>query len=93
MVNVGAQYRFRNGLYARADLIGCGEMYLDRANQYKRDAYEIVNARIGYESEHLDVYLYGKNIFDENYDSVYEDGFYIVYSEPARAGVQVTYRF
>ena len=52
--NVGAQYRFQNGLYARADLIGYGEMYLDRDNQYKRDAYEIVNARIGYETEHVD---------------------------------------
>ncbi len=67
--NVGAQYRFEDGLYARADLIGNGEMYLDRANNYKRDAYEIVNAKIGYETEHFDVYLYGKNIFDEEYDS------------------------
>ncbi|WP_419657278.1 TonB-dependent receptor [Desulfosarcina variabilis str. Montpellier] len=92
--NIGVQYRFQSGLYARADLIGCGEMYLDRANQYKRDAYELVNARIGYETEHLDVYLYGKNIFDEEYNSYgYYDGYYIIYSDPGEVGLQVTCRF
>ena len=92
--NIGVQYRFTNGLYARADLIGCGEMYLDRANQYKRDAYELVNARIGYETEHLDVYLYGKNIFDQEYNSYgYYDGYYIIYSDPGEVGLQVAYRF
>jgi iron complex outermembrane recepter protein len=92
--NIGVQYRFQSGLYARADLIGCGEMYLDRANKYKRDAYEIVNARIGYESEHYDVYLYGKNIFDEEYNSYgYYDGFYVIYSDPGEVGLQVTCRF
>jgi iron complex outermembrane receptor protein len=92
--NIGAQYRFQNGLYARADLIGYGEMYLDRANKYKRDAYEIVNAKIGYETEHFDIYLYGKNIFDEEYNSYgYYDGYYVVYSDPGEAGLQVVYRF
>ena len=92
--NVGAQYRFANGWYARADLIGYGEMYFDKANEYKRDAYQVVNAKIGYETEHFDVYLYGENIFDEKYDSFgYFGGYYTIYSDPGEAGVQVTYRF
>ncbi len=28
-------------------------MYFDKANKYARDAYEIVNAKIGYETEHF----------------------------------------
>ncbi len=92
--NIGAQYRFQNGLYARADLIGNGETYLDRANRYKRDAYEIINVRVGYEAEHLDVYLYGKNILDEEYNSYgYYDGYYVLYSDPGEVGLQMTYRF
>ncbi len=92
--NIGAQYRAQNGLYARADLIGYGEMYLDRANEYKRDAYEIVNARIGYETEHLDIYLYGQNLFDKEYNSYgYYSGYYVIYSDPGEVGVQVAYRF
>ena len=92
--SIGAQYRFHNGLYARADLIGYGEMYFDKANEYKRDAYQIVNAKIGYEAAHFDVYLYGKNIFDEQYDSFgFWSGYYAVYSDPGVAGLQVTCRF
>jgi iron complex outermembrane receptor protein len=92
--NIGAQYRHCSGLYARADLIGYGEMYFDKANEYSRDAYEIVNAKIGYETEHFDIYLYAKNLFDEEYDSDgYFGGMYIIYSDPREVGMQLVYRF
>ena len=92
--NIGAQYRHLSGFYARADLIGYGEMYFDKANEYSRDAYEIVNAKVGYEAEHFDVYLYAKNLFDEEYDSdgIYS-GMYIIYSDPREIGLQAVYRF
>ena len=89
--NIGAQYRWENGFYARADLVGYGEMYFGTTNKYKRDPYQIVNAKIGYETEHFDIYLYGKNIFDEKYDSI--NGDCITYSNPGEVGLQVTYRF
>ena len=92
--NIGAQYRHCSGLYARADLIGYGKMYFDKANDYSRDAYEIVNAKIGYEAEHFDIYLYGKNLFDKEYDSDgYFGGMYTIYSDPGEVGLQVVYRF
>ncbi|MCK4527859.1 TonB-dependent receptor, partial [candidate division WOR-3 bacterium] len=92
--NIGAQYRHGSGFFARADLIGYGKMYFDRANEYSRDAYEIVNAKIGYETEHFDIYLYGKNIFDKEYNSdEYFGGFYTIYSDPGEVGLQVVYRF
>ncbi|WP_321493678.1 TonB-dependent receptor [uncultured Desulfobacter sp.] len=92
--NIGAQYRWENGFYARTDLIGYGEMYFDNSNERKRDAYQIVNAKVGYETEHFDIYIYGKNIFDEKYDSYdYYNGYYTVYSDPGEVGLQVTYRF
>ena len=89
--NIGAQYRHRNGFYARADLIGYDKMYTDYANTYKRDAYQVVNAKIGYETDRFDIYLYGKNIFDEEYDT--EGKYYINYSDPGAIGLQLTYRF
>ncbi|WP_320044321.1 TonB-dependent receptor [uncultured Desulfobacter sp.] len=92
--NIGAQYRHAGGMYARVDLIGYGKMYFDRDNKYSRDPYELVNAKIGYEAEHYDVYLYGKNIFDTEYDSEgYYGGYYTVYSDPREVGIQLTYRF
>lgn len=89
--NIGTQYRWENGFYTRADLVGYGEMYFDKANEYKRDAYQIVNAKIGYETGNYDIYLYGKNIFDEKYDSF--NSSYAIYSDPGEVGLQVTYRF
>ena len=92
--NVGAQYRHYSGFYARADLIGYGKMYFDKANDYSRDAYEIVNAKIGYEAEDFDIYLYAKNLFDKKYDSDgYYSGFYTVYSDPGEVSLQAVYRF
>jgi iron complex outermembrane receptor protein len=92
--NLGAQYRHTSGFYARADLIGYGEMFFDAANDYSRDPYEIVNAKIGYEANNFDVYLYAKNLFDEKYDSAgYYGGSYVVYSEPGEVGLQAVYRF
>ncbi len=38
-------------------------------NTVSQKAYEIYNAKIGYEGSNWDVYLYGKNLFDEEYFS------------------------
>ncbi|MFV9644699.1 MAG: TonB-dependent receptor [Desulfobacterales bacterium] len=92
--NIGAQYRHYSGFYARGDLIGYGKMYFDKANEYSRDAYEIVNAKIGYEAEYFDIYLYAKNLFDKEYDSEgFFDGMYTIYSDPREIGLQLVYRF
>lgn len=92
--NIGAQYRHASGFYSRVDLIGYGEMFFDRANQYSRDSYEVVNMKVGYETDRYDIYLYGKNIFDQEYNSKgYYDGFYTLYSEPGEIGVKAVCRF
>jgi len=92
--NLGVQYRDNQGYFARADLNGYGKTYFNKENTLSRDAYNLVNAKIGYETENFDIYLYGKNIFDKKYDSI---GMYgstsVVYSEPREVGIQVAYRF
>ena len=88
--NIGVQYRAEQGYFARVDLNGYGRTYLDIANECSRDPYILVNAKIGYEQESYDIYLYGKNIFDEEYHSI-QSG--VVYSQPGEIGVQLSYRF
>ncbi len=88
--NISAQYRQQNSFYARLDLIGYGEMYYDIANEYSREAYQLVNAKVGYEMDHFDIYLYGKNISNEEYDS---NDFFKVYSAPGEYGLQIVGRF
>ncbi len=92
--NLGVQYRGEQGYFARADLNGYGRTYFDSANENSRAPYRLVNAKIGYETEDWDLYLYGKNIFDKEYDSFNmfnSNG--IIYSQPREIGVQLAYRF
>ncbi len=92
--NLGIIYRSGNGYYASTDINGFGDMYLDSANEYKRDAYELVNAKIGYEQEDFDIYLYAKNVFDKEYHMEgHYDGTYSYYSEPREIGLLASYRF
>ena len=90
--NTGMQYRAENGLFLQADLVGYGKTYFDKTNEGHRDAYVLVNAKIGYETEHFDVYLYGKNIFDTKHDIKNWNGMDI-YAEPGEMGVQLVARF
>lgn len=92
--NLGLKYRTQSGFYSNINLIGYSKTYLDRKNKYKRDPYKIVNAKIGYEMDNLDIYIYGKNIFDEKYDQEgYFSGNYTIPSKPRHLGVQLRYRF
>ncbi|WP_321417565.1 TonB-dependent receptor [uncultured Desulfobacter sp.] len=91
--SIGTQYRAGNGCYARADLNGYGKMYLDKENTFARDAYMLVNAKIGYEAESFDIYLYADNLFDKRYDMVGYYTYYKRYSPPREVGVQLAYRF
>ena len=92
--NLGIQYRAEQGYFARADLNGYGKTYFDKENTSSRDAYELVNLKLGYEAGDYDVYFYGKNIFDKEYHSVNMfNGNGVVYSAPRELGVQLSYRF
>ena len=91
--NIGARYRDTSGYYARIDLNGYSKIYLDKENTTKRDAYHLVNLKLGFEAESYDIYLYGKNIFDKVYDSVGYSNKYTKYSPPREVGVQLVYRF
>lgn len=94
--NIGLQYRFGTGWLGRADILGTGSAYFDSANKGKMDAYNLVNFRFGYETKTWDAFLYGKNIFDKEYqtaqywwgdDVLGQDG------PPAMFGVSFSYRF
>jgi iron complex outermembrane receptor protein len=91
---IGTQYRNFNGYYARAELNGYGKTYLDNMNKYSRKAYNLVNAKAGYETKHFDIYLYANNLFDKNYDSIGAyGGYFRIYSPPREVGVSLMFKF
>jgi len=92
--NLGIQYRGEQGYFARADLNGYGRTYFNATNTSSRDPYRVVNMKIGYETQSYDIYLYGKNIFDKEYDAInMMNGNGVIYSQPREIGVQLAYRF
>lgn len=65
--NVGTQYRDTSGFFARLDVTGVDAFYFDNVHNFKSDNYTLTNLRIGYELDDWEVYLWGKNIFDQKY--------------------------
>lgn len=94
--HLGVQYRSAGGIFARVDLDAVGALYADQTNAMEEDAYTLVNAQLGYETDRYDFILYGNNVFDTLYHTVaYDwDGVKLVQDgNPAVFGARVTMRF
>lgn len=65
--NLGVKYRSVTGFYSQADVTALDSFYYDNINDQKTDSYVLLNARIGYETEDYEVYLWAKNLTDETY--------------------------
>lgn len=103
--NLAAQYRLplsdSGNLFFRLGLQGVGDIYFDLDNQKKQSAYNLVNAKLGYEGESqgigFSLYLWGKNIFDEKYaTSAFGSdamGWFARAGDPQTFGVTLTCRF
>lgn len=93
--SLGATYRGFGGVYASANIKGYGKMYLDNANAKEHKAYSVVDAKIGYEWDNFDVYLYANNLFDKNHDLVgyYENYVLVEPNSDREIGIKFAYRF
>ena len=67
--SLGLLYRASSGFFGRVDVLGQGKFYGDPKNESRQDAYALVNAKIGYETDFWDVALWGKNLNDEEYST------------------------
>lgn len=65
---LGTQYRFDNNWYARLDIQGMDKFYFDNIHHFQSRSYVLANARIGYEADSWEAYLWGKNLTDKEYD-------------------------
>ncbi|WP_070971815.1 TonB-dependent receptor [Vibrio sonorensis] len=68
-VSLGTSYGLEEGVFVGADVSFFGAQYMNEANTYKEDGYAIVNAQIGYRTYDWTVYLYGRNLTDEEYST------------------------
>jgi outer membrane cobalamin receptor len=65
--SAGVVYRDRSGFFARLDATASDEYYFDVSHDQKSQAYELVNARVGFEGENWVIELWARNLFDEKY--------------------------
>lgn len=64
---LGARYDYGNGWYTRIELEAKDEFYLSDRHNEQTEAYELINARIGYRRDNWEVSLWAKNLTDEDY--------------------------
>lgn len=110
---VSADYRFAPGWFARVEVEGRGRYYFSDSRRFtaaggdledvRSDAYELINASLGYRTDRYDVRVWGRNLADEDYfvrgfffgndprDFYTERGFY-QYGDPRRYGVTLNVR-
>lgn len=95
--NIGALYQHDSGVYGRVDVLGTGDFYHDAKNESKEPGYELVNLRLGYITDSIDVSVWCKNVFDRKYRTVRATipgyGTLAFDGDPRQFGVTVAYNF
>ncbi|MCG9746257.1 TonB-dependent receptor [Shewanella sp. Isolate8] len=102
--SAGVTYRSDLGWFANLTTSGKSEFYYSDSNDSKSEPYTIFNARVGYETETWSAYLWGRNLFDEQYgvrgfyfgnepDNGWADKQYIRYGDPRQLGVTLNVKF
>ncbi|WP_299806075.1 TonB-dependent receptor [uncultured Shewanella sp.] len=102
--SLGATYRSDSGWFANVNASGKSDFYYSDSNESKSDAYQIFNAKLGYEADIWSVYLWGRNLFDEQYgvrgfyfgnepDLGWADKQYIRYGDPRQIGMTFNVKF
>lgn len=104
-VNLGGLFRYPMNIFggldfvARIDYERIGDTWWDPSNISKRSPIDLVNARIGVEVEdNWSLMLWGKNIFDEEYNTEFSPGpapgaNFLFPAPPDRFGIDFIKRF
>ncbi|QIZ76129.1 TonB-dependent receptor [Ferrimonas lipolytica] len=101
---IGATYRNDQGWFANVNLSGKDEFYYSDTNDSTSDSYQVLDAKVGYEASDWSVYVWGRNLTDEEYgvrgfyfgnepDLGWADKQYIRYGDPQQLGVTFNYHF
>ncbi|MFC3193028.1 TonB-dependent receptor [Marinicella sediminis] len=65
--HLGLSYLSDQGWFARADLNGSDGFYFSDSHDQQAQKRDILNLKVGYQSDHWSVYAWGRNVLDESY--------------------------
>lgn len=66
-IAIGSNYEHSSGIFARVDVSARDAFFFDVSHDQKSEAYELVNARVGYKADTWSVNLWARNLLDEEY--------------------------
>ena len=101
----GAVFNFTDHWYARVEVEGKDSFYFSSRHEAQSESYELLNARIGYQTAQWEVALYGRNLTDEDtqtrgfgsFGNDPRDGYstkpYYQFGEPRLIAATASYRF
>lgn len=95
---IGGFWRHDSGFFASADVSYTDGFYstgdLDNTASRYVDSFTIVNAKIGYEFEHMTIAAFARNLFDEQYlTGISENGTQATIGEGLSVGIHATAKF
>ena len=102
--NVGAQYDFATGLFARIEIEGKDEFYFSDSHDQQSRRFELFNASVGYRSQQWEMSLWGRNLSNKDYEvrgfyfgndprKFYANEAYYQFGEPRVFGADLRYHF
>ena len=96
-------FRHPNNVFARIDVTARDAFYFDVSHNQRSKAFELLNMRVGYESESWTASIWARNLFDKNYavrgfyfgnePPDFPDTLYTRSGDPRQIGVTVEKRF
>jgi iron complex outermembrane recepter protein len=101
---LNATWRHPLGWMARVDVVAIDDFYFDTPpNDQRAGAYALTHLKAGYEADRWSVYLWGRNVFDEDYvvrgfffgnePPLFENERYVQLGEPRQFGVTARWEF
>jgi iron complex outermembrane recepter protein len=99
----GVSWRHPRGWFARLDVSGRDAFYFSDSHDQRSSAYELFNARVGWEDERWQLALWGRNLFSQEYavrgfffgnePPDFIDTLYVRRGDPRQLGVTLRYGF
>ena len=99
---IGGQYNFTNEWYSRIEIEGKDKFYFSDRHDEESEAYELLNAKIGFQHQNWHISIWGRNLTDEDYATrgfgfandprdEYTTNGYIQLGEPRMIGLTVNW--
>ena len=89
---VAAQYTLRWGVFARAEYSWNDKIYFNEANDESENGFSLLNFKVGYKGEHINVFFYLNNALNSEYYTYKITGQGQI-AEPRTYGAQASLEF